>query len=151
MHQLEKLFEAATQGNLEDARLVIRDHPELINHRDDSGASALHCAALAGRRAMVQFLVQHGADINARDAKYGATPAGWAIEYMREMGGLLGVELSDFAFAIRRGDVEWTARFLLRFPALRHAADGDGTPFTTLAERSGNSALANLFNDGHSI
>jgi len=145
MHKFEKLIEAATQGNLADAQFVLRDHPELINNRDDSGATALHYAALAGHRAIVQLLVQHGADINARDAKYGATPAGWAIEYMREMGAFLAIELSDLAFAIRRGDVEWTARFLDRFPTLRHACDEHGTPFRTLAEQTGKSAIVNLF------
>ena len=37
-------------------------------------------------RAIVRLLVQQGADINARDTEFGATPAGWAIEYLREMG-----------------------------------------------------------------
>jgi hypothetical protein len=64
---------------------------------------------------------------------------------MREMGGLLGIELSDFAFAIRRDDVEWTARLLKRFPALRQASDEHGTPFKLLAQQSGNSAIARLF------
>lgn len=61
------------------------------------------------------------------------------------MGGFLAIELNDLAFAICRGDVEWTARFLKRFPALRHAADKHGTPFKTLAEGSGNPAIVNLF------
>jgi hypothetical protein len=37
------------------------------------------------------------------------------------MGGFLGIELSDLAHAIERGDTEWVARFLRRFPALRTA------------------------------
>jgi hypothetical protein len=73
--------------------------------------------------------VQHGADINASDAQFGATPAGWAIEYPREMGGFLGIELSDLAFAIERRDVEWVQRFLKRFPRLRQASDTQGRSF----------------------
>jgi len=46
---------------------------------------------------VVEFLVQYGAEINAIDAEFGATPTGWAIEYLREMGGFLGIELADLA------------------------------------------------------
>jgi ankyrin repeat protein len=145
MHEFQRLIEAAKQGALEEIRTILSGHSEFINNKDVSGATALHYAAFGGHTAVVEFLVQHGADINARDAKFGATPAGWAIEYMREMGGLLGIELSDFAFAIGRDDVEWTARFLKRFPALRQAADEHGTPFKLLAQQSGNPAIARLF------
>ena len=145
MLEIEKLIEAAKQGALEDVLAVVSSHPELINNKDLSGATALHYAAFGGHRAIAQLLVQHGADVNARDAQFGATPAGWAIEYLREMGGFLGIELSDFAFAIRRGDVEWTTRFLQRFPALREAADEDGTPFKVLAQASGNPAITRFF------
>jgi ankyrin repeat protein len=145
MREFQRLIEAAKQGALEEVRSIISGHSEFINNMDDSGATAVHYAAFGGHRDVVEFLVQKGADINARDAKFGATPAGWAIEYMREIGGLLGIELSDFAFAIGRDDVEWTARFLKRFPALRQAVDEHGTPFRLLAQQSGNSAIAGLF------
>ncbi len=145
MHEFEKLIKAAEQGSLEDVCAIVSSHPEFINNKDQSGATALHYAAFGGHRAVVQLLVQHGADINGRDAQFGATPAGWAIEYLREIGGFLGIELSDFAFAIRRGDVEWTARFLQRFPALREAADEHGTPFKMLAQQSRSPAIAHLF------
>ena len=145
MPEFLKLIQAAKEGASEEVRAIISGHPEMINKKDESGATALHHAAFGGHSAVVELLVRQGADINTRDAKFGATPAGWAIEYMREMGGLLGIELSDFAFAIRRHDVEWTARFLERFPALRHAVDEHGTPFKLLAQQSGDSAIAALF------
>ena len=145
MTDFEKLIDAAKAGSIEDAQALLQLHPELIRDRDKSGATALHYAAFAGHRDLVRLLVQNGADINARDDKFGATPAGWAIEYLRELKGFLGIELEDFAHAIRRGDVDWAARFLKRFPALRQAADRDGTPFKTLANQSGSPAMARLF------
>ena len=145
MREFQRLIEAAKQGALEEVRSIISGHSEFINNMDDSGATAVHYAAFGGHRDVVEFLVQKGADINARDAKFGATPAGWAIEYLREMGGFLGIELSDMAFAIRQGDVEWADRFLHRFPALREAADEHGTPFKLLAQHSGNPAITGLF------
>jgi len=144
MHRTEDLIEAAKAGRLEIVRAILDSNPELINNRDD-GATALHHAAFSGHRDIVRFLVERGADINARDTVFGATPAGWAIEYLREMGGFLGIELSDFAHAIRKGDVEWTARFLLRFPKLRDAADENGILFRTLAAESENAGIVRMF------
>lgn len=106
---------------------------------------ALHYAAFGGHRGVVQALVEKGAELNAGDSQLGATPAGWAIEYLREMGGFLGIELDDFAYAIRRGDVERVARFLKRFPSLRRTCDTQGRPFTLLAEQCGNPEIAKLF------
>jgi ankyrin repeat protein len=145
MGDIEKLIEAARCGNVADVRAIVQSHPELINQRDQLGATALHHAAFGGHRGVVQALVKHGAEINAADSQFGATPAGWAIEYLREMGGFLGIELDDFAYAIRRGDIEWVARFLQRFPALREASDPQGRPFKLLAQQSGNPEIAKLF------
>jgi ankyrin repeat protein len=145
MSDFEKLIEAAKRGAAEEVRALVHSHPELINDRDELGATALHHAAFGGHRLVARLLVQHGAQINAPDAEFGATPAGWAIEYLREMGGFLGIELSDFAYAIRRGDVEWAKRFIERFPGLRRASDTQGNPFKLLAEQSGNPKIVNLF------
>ena len=82
-------------------------------------------------------MLDTGADINSRDSLFGATPAGWAIEYLRERGGYQAIALGDFAYAIERGDARWVARFLERFPALRHGKDVNGKPFQQLAEESG--------------
>jgi len=145
MGDFGKLIEAAKRGDEADVRAIVQSHAELINQRDELGATALHHAAFGGHRGVVQILVEHGAEINAADSKFGATPAGWAIEYLRKMGGFLGIELADFAYAIERGDVDWVARFLKRFPALREASDPEGRPFKLLAEQSRNPEIAKLF------
>jgi ankyrin repeat protein len=145
MSGLERLMEAAKRGALDDVRAVIDGNSDLLNAKDDEGATALHYAAFEGNRPVVELLVERGADINAIDGKFGATPAGWAIEYLRERGGYLGIELADFAFAISKGDVEWVTRFLKRFPGLREAKDRDGVPFKVLADQSGNQEIAHLF------
>jgi Ankyrin repeats (3 copies) len=100
MTDFERLIDAAKRGDLADVRAIITAHTaELINlnQRDPSGATALHYAAFAGHRSVVHELVSHGADINATDSQFGATPAGWAIEYLRELGGFLEIELDDLA------------------------------------------------------
>jgi ankyrin repeat protein len=145
MNVFERLIEAAKRGDVVDVRTILHRHAELINQRDQLGATALHHAAFGGHRSVVQELVGRGAEINAPDSQFGATPAGWAIEYLRELGGFLAIELDDLAHAIRRGEVEWVARFLSRFPALRGARDTQGKPFKLLAQESGNQEIANLF------
>ncbi len=147
MTDSDKLIDAAKRGDLADVRAIFTAHnpAAFINQRDPSGAIVVHYAAFGGHCLVVEELVSHGADINATDSKFGATPAGWAIEYPREMGGFLGIELNDFAHAIRQGDVEWVKRFLRRFPALRAACDTQGKPFKLMAHESGNRGIAELF------
>ena len=40
--------------------------------------TGLHNAAVNGHRAMVEFLIEQGADANAKDQERGGSPAGWA-------------------------------------------------------------------------
>jgi ankyrin repeat protein len=145
MTDFEALIDAANTGSVEQAQAILQRHPELISHHDASGATALHYATFAGHSDVARLLVQHGADINARDTKFNATPAGWAIEYLREMGALLGIEINDTAHAIRQGDSLWAARLLKRFPGLRDAVDTDGTSLRVLAAQSGNPEIIRLF------
>jgi ankyrin repeat protein len=145
MSELARLIEAAKQGDLESVKTVLRDNPELINQKDASGAAPLHYATFGGYRSVVQELVRRGVDVNIRDGRFGATPTGWAIEYLRELGGFLGIEMEDLAHAIRRGEVEWVTRFLRRFPALRGASDASGRSLKLLARESGHQEIADLF------
>jgi len=143
--EFERLIDAAKRGDLDEVRAIAQDHTEFLNRKDGSGATALHYAAFGGHCKVAELLVQLGADVNARDDRFGATPAGWAIEYLREIGGFLGIELEDFAFAIRRGDVVWTERFLRRFPGLSEARGKDGISFRQLAEQGGHAEIMPLF------
>ncbi len=145
MSDLANLIEAVKQGDLERVRAILDTNAQLANQRDESGATSLHYATLNGHRQVVRLLVERGSEINSTDSQFGATPAGWAIEYLREMGGYLTIELDDLTHAIQLGDAWWVARFLDRFPALRQASDRNGRPFKQLARESGNRKIAELF------
>ncbi len=147
MGEFERLIEAVKTGAMDDVRAVVDGHPELINRKDEIGATALHHAAFGGHRRVAEFLVEHGADVNAPDDVFGATPSGWAIEYLRELGGFLGIELDDFAFAIRRGDTVWVKRFLKRFPGLREGSDSRGNRFKVMADETENAEIVSLFTE----
>jgi len=102
-------------------------------------------AALNSHQQMAGLLIEQGAEINSRDDKFGAIPAGWAIEHLREKGAYLAIELADLAYAIQLEDAKWVARFLERFPGLRTANDPDGISFQQLARASGNRAIIKFF------
>lgn len=121
--------------------------PSLVAARDTEGATCLHYAALNGHQALARFLVEQGADVNSRDERFGATPAGWAIEYLREMGGLLGIEINDMIFAIQQGDVRWVRRLLARLPAFAKGTDAHGKPLREYAEDSKHPEIARLFDE----
>jgi ankyrin repeat protein len=140
-----QLFAAIRRGDRAAVQAMVQAHPECVHARDQAGATPLHYAAEIGDREMVRALLEGGADVNARDARFGATPAGWAIEYLRERGALLGMEIEDVAEAIARGDAPFVERCMARLPALRDAADHSGTRLRDHAARSGNAAIAKLF------
>lgn len=145
MNALNELIEAVQQGDADRVATLLDANDALAHQRDKTGATPLHYAALGGQREIARLLIERGADINSPDGEHGATPAGWAIEYLRELGGHLGIELDDLAYAIAQEDVRWVARFLKRFPMLRQALHKDGTPFRQLAQESGNEEIAALF------
>jgi ankyrin repeat protein len=145
MGNLEKLINAIKLRDIDQIKTILDEDGNLVKAYDETGATPLHYAAFDGFREIVQLLLDRGADINSRDSQFGATPAGWAIEYLRERGGYLAIELSDFAYAIELGDACWVARFLKRFPALRQGRDINGKPFRELAEESGNREVMALF------
>jgi hypothetical protein len=145
----DDLFAAVRGRDYEQACEILKRRPESARARDSDGATALHYAAEIGDQKTVKALLDAGADINARDLQFGATPTGWAIEYLRQRGGLLGIEIEDAKHAIANGDQRSVQRYLARFPALRVAADRGGTALREHALNCGNDEVARLF--GHSV
>lgn len=145
MGNLAELIRAVTEGNLNQVRAILDATPHLLNEKDQLGATALHYATLNGNRETVRLLLDRGAEINKVDSEFSATPTGWAIEYLRERGGFLSIELNDLAYAIEQRDFKWVARFLRRFPALREATAISGKTFQQLASESGSPEIIALF------
>ena len=80
---LKPLHVAAEQGEVERVRGLVHAEPASVQARDESGATALHVAARAGRREIAAMLLESGADINARGA-CGETPLRVALERGRQ-------------------------------------------------------------------
>ncbi len=78
-HRFTLLHHMAAEGEFGKARLLL-DHGADINFIDDEYRStALGVAARRGQIAMVEFLLERGADATAAGASW-ATPLAWAIK-----------------------------------------------------------------------
>lgn len=144
-NRTQAFIAAIERGEVAEVRALLETYPALATARDDTGATGLHYAAFTANREIIDALVAAGADVNARDARHGATPAGWAVHTMRERGGLLAIEIEDVRFAIERGDAEWVDRLVTRHPALLHAIDRERRALREHAEASGNARIQQLF------
>jgi hypothetical protein len=146
-HVSAEFFAAVESGDAGRVRQLLASDAGLAHVKDNDGATALHYAALYGQREIVSLLLAHGAEINARDHRFGATPTGWAIEYLREAGGLLAIEIEDVLFAIRANNVRWVRRLVTRLTSLAKAADAQGKALSVHAAESQNEEIARRFED----
>ena len=55
-----------------------------VDLRNKTGATPLHDAALGGDTGVVKILLDHGADVNARDTEADATPLYYAASWGRQ-------------------------------------------------------------------
>ena len=146
MHNdVKQFFDTVERGDAERITRLLDQRPDLVISRDETGATALHVAAFHGHRSIVNLLISRGAEVNARDLEHDATPSGWAIQYLRELGGLLAIEIEDTLYAVRNRDAAWVERLVTRHPALIDATDVNGKPLAEHASESGIESIARLF------
>jgi hypothetical protein len=74
------------EGKLEELKQAVKLLPEVVNASDKNGWQPLHEAVRAGDVEIVKFLLENGADVNARTEKdgKGATALNWALHYHDE-------------------------------------------------------------------
>src|SRR6266568_4669140 len=73
---------AARLGMIERLRALIAANPELVNARGGDGQTPLH---FAGTVAVAEHLLDHGADIEARDVDHESTPAQYMVRDRQEV------------------------------------------------------------------
>jgi ankyrin repeat protein len=113
---------AAGLGLYDDLRSIIGARPEAVRERGGDGKSVLHCAAT---REIAEFLLDNGADLEARDVDHGST----ALQYIIADEGLarLLVERGakvDILAAARLGDGELVEQCLRNDPRCADARVG---------------------------
>ena len=71
---------ACMRGHIAAATLLLKKGAGIntIPGGFDYSGTGLHYAALNGQRAMIEFLIEQGADVTIQDTKVFGTPSGWA-------------------------------------------------------------------------
>lgn len=75
---------SAGRNGYTDVAAYLLDRGAVIDAKGVFGGTALHWAAINGKKEMVEFLVARGASLNLKDATFDATPEGWAREGSHE-------------------------------------------------------------------
>jgi ankyrin repeat protein len=73
--QFAPIWEAVKFGGLDRVRTLLRENPECVNARDDTGGTPLHYPFRDTRQGeeIIDLLIEHGADTSAKDNE-GRTP-----------------------------------------------------------------------------
>lgn len=115
---------AAALGMLETLKRMVEEDPTVVNQRGPDGQVPLHFAAA---REIIDFLLEHGADIDMKDIDHEGTPAQWAVNdpdkcnYLLEKGAK-----PDIFIACKLGDTALARRILEANPDAVHARVGQG-------------------------
>ena len=67
------IYDAAVFGDIESVKSILADHPEAVNEVDQYGFTALHGLAAEEHTDVAEYLIQHGAEVNATNFE-GITP-----------------------------------------------------------------------------
>ncbi|CAI7672984.1 unnamed protein product [Penicillium pancosmium] len=76
----EDIMQLARIGEIGAMQNLFATKKLTANHRDEEGITPLHWAAINNQYAMCKFLLDAGADVNAKGGESVATPAMWAAQ-----------------------------------------------------------------------
>ncbi len=129
------MFEAAKRDR-PDVLALLLDLGCLLDAQDRTGKRALHEAAIAGSTRALTLLLDRGAEADARESTYGATPIGWAShgDHLQAVD-VLAPHSRDICVLCGRGCVDRVRALLAENPSLaRAASDRDHAPILWLPD-----------------
>jgi len=119
----EDIHEAAKKGDIEGIQKILNENPESLDVLDKNGFTPLHWAVIFGKKAMIELLIEKGADIKGlKKALRGWTP----------------LQSTLFAY---NNDV---ADLLVAHGALEYLDREEGMTYLYLAASSGNASLIEI-------
>lgn len=135
------LLMAARTGRVEVVELLL-DLGTPADVEDVTGERALHAAAWADSIPVARLLIERGAEIDARDRKYNATPLSWAIHLgKRQLIDYLGIVSSDVLCLAIAGKVERLRSLLYGQPSLAKMLRDDRTALFCLPAKDEDLAI----------
>ncbi len=126
---------AARLGLVERLRELISGDPDLVHARGGDGQTALHFASTIE---IAEFLLDHGADIDARDVDHESTPAQYMVRDRQDIARFLvrrGCR-TDLLMAAALGDLDLVRKHLDADPDCVHMRVSDEY-FPMVNEKSG--------------
>jgi ankyrin repeat protein len=136
------LLMAARTGRADVVELLL-DLGVLPDTQSADGERALHAAAWADSIAVARLLVERGAEIDARERKYGATPLSWAIYLGKpQLVEYLSTLSSDVISLAAAGKLGRLRSLLDAQPSLAKMLQNDRTALFALPEADENLAIA---------
>jgi ankyrin repeat protein len=142
---------AIRQGNLERVRAIVQKSPAMVASADESGFTPLHIAATAGRVDIIEFLLQCGADIEARTSG-GQTPlfqtvplaSAEAFDYLLRKGARLGAR-DNSGRSILQFALSWQRPAMADLILARgFVIEVDGPAAQDMLEEAANAGLATV-------
>jgi ankyrin repeat protein len=108
---------------LEQIQALVEANPDMVNAKGGDGQRPLHYAKTTR---IIDYLLENGADINARDIDHYATAAQWAINDKEKCRYLVdkGADV-DIFMAIALGDAELVKKIMQESPDAINARIGD--------------------------
>lgn len=115
---------AAALGMIDVLQKMVEENPTVVNQRGPDGQVPLHYAVSSE---VIDFLLDHGADINMRDIDHNSTPAQYAINNPDKCRQLIhrGAR-TDIFMAIKLGDIGLVRNLLNEDPRALQAQVGKG-------------------------
>jgi ankyrin repeat protein len=151
----EEFILAAKEGDAQKIEAFLANNPDLIRATDsEMGATALHWAAIYGKKEAVRVLLRHNAEVNATE-RHAGTTMHWAchfndpevIDWLLDKGARIDhanqMGRTPLLVAARRGCLDVARRLIERGADLR-ATIKDGSTALHIAARNGHRDVVDL-------
>ncbi len=133
-----EIHDAAANGDVAQARALLKNNPNLVSSVDNTSWLPLHWAAYKGHKDIVELLLANKADINAKDKNRMTALSLAAGKGHVDVAKLLLEDKAEYTIhdVAALGDLERTRALLKDHPELANSIDGDDhTPLDLAANK----------------